>query len=437
MRFTDKSIQALRKKAERYEMVEDGGTGLSVRVSRKGVKTFNYLYRFGGKPRRMALGIYRDRALVTSGGAASHDARGLPYITLADARIKLAEARKKRDAGIDPGAEAVQGHMAERMAETVDELIDNFLEKYVRLNKRPSSAHEDERMLNKDLRPAWGGRKASSITRADVIKLLDAVVARGPVAANRLFAVTRTMFRWAMRQGTIPSSTAFEIDRPVGKEVSRDRKLDAAEIIEVWNAAGALQPPYRELVRFLLASGQRRGEVAGMSRRELDLEAKIWTVPRNRSKSGLAHEVPLPPLTMEILEPLLAAAAEKNRQFLFASGRRGDRPIVEFKQAKRRLDAEILKTRREKPADAVPMPGWVLHDLRRTMRTGLSKLRVDSEIAERTIAHIPAGVRKVYDVHQYRDEKREAMTAWAEHLEKLIAADAAGDRVVRLRSGAA
>src|SRR6185436_17997384 len=140
----------------------------------------------------------------------------------------------------------------------------------------------------------------------------------------------------------------------------------AAEIIEVWNAAGALQPPYRELVRFLLASGQRRGEVAGMSRRELDLEAKIWTVPRNRSKSGLAHEVPLPPLTMEILEPLLAAAAEKNRQFLFASGRRGDRPIVEFKQAKRRLDAEILKTRREKPADAVPMPGWVLHDLRRT-----------------------------------------------------------------------
>src|SRR5687768_16386100 len=114
MRFTDKGIQALRKRQARYEMVEDGGTGLAVRVSTKGIKTFSYLYRFGGKARRMTLGIYRDPALDVSPHAAKHDQRGLPYLTLADARVMLAEAKRRRDGGLDPGAEAVQDHKTER-----------------------------------------------------------------------------------------------------------------------------------------------------------------------------------------------------------------------------------------------------------------------------------------------------------------------------------
>jgi len=435
MRFTDKGIQALKRRKARYEVVEDGGTGLAVRVSIKGAKTFSYLYRFGGKPRRMTLGVYRDRGLDGSGSAAAHDQRGLPYLTLADARVRLAEAKRKRDGGIDPGAEAVKGHKAERKAQTVSDLIDGYIEKYAKRHKRASSAAEDERMLNKDVRPSWGDHKASSITRADVLELLDEVVARGsPIAANRLLAVTRKMFRWAVRQGIVPTSPAFEIDRPGGKEAARDRVLMLNEIAEVWQAAGELNRPYSQLVRLLLVTGQRRGEVAGMSRRELELDAKLWTIPRTRTKNGLDHEVPLAPLALDVLNPLLGVG---DSQFLFTSGRRGDQPIREFKNAKRRLDTLILDARRQRagdPAQAVPMPHWTLHDLRRTMRTGLSKLRLDPEISERVINHVPAGVRRTYDVHAYRDEKREVLNAWAEHLQHLIDT-AAANNIVRLRTG--
>jgi hypothetical protein len=168
MRFTDKGIQALKKRSERYEVVEDGGTGLAVRVSTKGIKTFSYLYRFGGKPRRMTLGVYRDAALDASRQAVKHDERGLSFVTLADARVGLAEARKKRDGGVDPGAEAVQDHKTERKAQTIGDLIDAYIEKYAKLRKRASSVAEDARMLNKDVRPVWGERKASSITKAHV-----------------------------------------------------------------------------------------------------------------------------------------------------------------------------------------------------------------------------------------------------------------------------
>jgi hypothetical protein len=219
MRFTDAALRGLKPRSQRYEIVEGGATGLAVRVSIRGIKTFQYLYRFGGKARRLTLCIYGEGAMVGE-SAADHDMRGLPYLTLADARVRLAEARKLRDGGVDPASVAVQQHRNERKAQTVGELIDAYIEKWAKLHKKPSSAAEDERMLNKDARPAWGDRKASSITRQEVIGLLDDVVGRGsPVAANRLLAVIGKMFRWAVRQGIITSSPAHEIDKPGGKVV--------------------------------------------------------------------------------------------------------------------------------------------------------------------------------------------------------------------------
>lgn len=456
MRFTDKGIQALKARGNRYEVVEDGATGLAVRVSPRGIKTFSFLYRHGGKPRRLTLGVYRDPAIELLGRSSDRDSRTLPYLSLADARIKLAEARKLRDGGIDPGGLTKRQRQDERKAQTVAELIDAYVEKWAKANKKASSAAEDERMLNKDVRPAWGNRKAVNVTRQDVIALLDDIVARGsPIIANRVLAVVRKMFRWAVRQGIIPISPAYEIDRPGGREVSRERVLTDEEIVEVWQATEQLGPLYGPLFRLLLVTGQRRGEVAGMRRREIDETAKLWTIPRSRTKNGLAHEVPLSPLALEVLraaappEPADAAdvgaparpgprrrpgatktkGKQAERDCVFASGRKGDVPVCEFKGAKRRLDKLILEARRRAleeagldPAEAEPMPHWTLHDLRRTMRTNLSRLRLDSEISERVINHVPQGVRRTYDVHQYRDEKRGVLNAWATRLKRILAA---------------
>ena len=150
MKFTDRSIATFKPKAERYEVWEDGRTGLGVRVSPKGRKSWVYLYRFGGKVRRMGFGVY-------------------PTVSLASARVAHAAAKEMLTKGTDPGAQQVERKRAERSAETVNDIAEEYLEKWARPRKQ--SAGEDERILRKDVLPAWGTRKANDIRRRDVIRL--------------------------------------------------------------------------------------------------------------------------------------------------------------------------------------------------------------------------------------------------------------------------
>lgn len=445
MRFTDKGIRSLKARKKRYEVVEDGATGLAVRVSSRGTRTFSYLYRYGGKPKRLSLGIYRDASLEPLGLPSDRDQRGLPYLTLADARVALAAAKRLRDGGIDPSAKALAERQQERKAETVGELIDGFLARYVGPNKKASSAAEDKRQLEADVRPAWGSKKVTAIRRADVTKLLNAVVERGsPKAANRLLAVVRKMLKWAVGQGIIETSPASDFELPGGKESTRDRVLAPSELIEIWEASLQLGAPYGQLVRLLMITGQRRGEVAGLRNTEMEMAAKLWTVPAVRMKNSLPHEVPLTSLALDEIKTLLKMLPEE-MDCLLRSGRRGDQPIREFKGAKKQLDALILQARREwlkkagrDPEKASPMPKWVLHDLRRTMRTSLAAMRQDPEICERVLAHVPAGVRRNYDKHAYRDEKREVLQVWASRLKRIIKAKApASGNVIRLKAASA
>ncbi len=206
MKLTDRTIKALKPKTERYEAWESGRTGLGVRVSPAGRKSWIYMYRFDGKPRRMTLGTY-------------------PAIGLANARVKHAQAKETLEKGSDPGALHVEKRRAERKAETVQNLVDEYLEKYARPRKR--SAGEDERILLKDVLPAWGKRKAKDIRRRDVILLLDGIVERGaPVAANRTLGVIRRMFNFAVARDLLDATPVAMVKAPA-KETRRDRVLSA------------------------------------------------------------------------------------------------------------------------------------------------------------------------------------------------------------------
>jgi len=185
MAFTDAKVRAIKPGNVRSVVWEDGSTGLGVRISPQGRKTWIYMYRFSGKPRMMTLGVY-------------------PALSLVDARLKQAEARSTLEKGYDPGAEIVVANRANREALTVSNLVEEYLEKWARPRKR--TAKEDERMLRKDVIPAWGNRKAKDITRRDILTLLDSLLDRGATTtANRTLAVIRKMFKFAVGRDILVS----------------------------------------------------------------------------------------------------------------------------------------------------------------------------------------------------------------------------------------
>jgi len=167
----------LKAKDTRYEVREKNGDGFAIRVSTLDEKSWIFFYTFEDRKRRMTFGNY-------------------PEMSLADAKKKHRKAMTVLENGKDPGHEKIQNEFEARNAATVEALITEYLETHAKPNKR--SWKEDERILNKDVKPSWGKRKAADITRRDLIQLLDKIKERGaPIVANRALACVRRMFNFA------------------------------------------------------------------------------------------------------------------------------------------------------------------------------------------------------------------------------------------------
>jgi integrase len=408
-RFTDRSIAALRPKAERYEVWEGGGFGL--RVSPRGAKAWIWVYHFAGRPRRMTFGAY-------------------PALGLADARIKLADARKLLQRGIDPGDREVQARKAERAAETLAELAEAYLDKWARPRKR--SAAEDERILRKDVIPFWGRRKANDIARKDVIALLDRIMDRGsPVAANRTLAVVRRMFGWALSRDIVGTSPCAAVRAPAN-ERRRDRVLSADEITTLWcaldNPELAISPGIRLAMKLQLATAQRKGEVIGAEWSEFDLHGRVWTIPAAKAKNGMPHRVPLSPLALDLLDQIAVWQAVKHNspRWLFPSPKIAGKPITGPAIDHAMRDNRVkLGT-----GDATP------HDLRRTAASHMTSIGISRLVVSKILNHAEPGVTAVYDRHSYDREKREALDAWGAKLQEIIGAKLESNKVVSLRATA-
>jgi integrase len=393
MRFTDRSIAALGPKAKIYEVWEDGRTGLGVRMSPRGRKSWNYMYRFAGKARRMTLGTY-------------------PAVSLANARVKHANAKELLAKGTDPGAVHVEKRRTERQAETVQNLVDEYLEKWARPRKR--SANEDERILNKDVIPVWGKRKAKSITRRDVILLLDGIVERGsPIQANRTLAAVRKMFNFAISRDIVDATPVAMVKAPA-REHQRDRVLSADEIRTFWKGLdqAPMSPALKLVLKLELVTAQRKGELIGAALSEFDFEEKVWTIPAERAKNGIAHRVPLSASALDLLEEAKSLAGESD--WLFPSPR-DDEPIKP--RAVNVALRRALKPGQEGEASAIGLDDVTPHDLRRTAASGMASLGIARLVIAKVLNHVENSVTAIYDRHSYDAEKRHALEVWAAHLE--------------------
>lgn len=402
-KLTDVRVQSLKPKKDRYEVWDPAAPGFGVRVTPKGAKSFVYVYRFDSTPRRMTLGRY-------------------PKLTLAQARIKYAAAKAALDEnGVDPGKLVVDGRAAPRLAPTVSQLVDEYIEKWAQPRKR--SWKEDRRLLNHDVIPAIGRKKAEIVTRRDIRLLLDSIIERGaPVTANRVLAVVRKMFRFAISRDIVQSNPCEAIEAPA-RESSRERVLSESEIKTLWQELERdtvhMSESVRMVFRFMLATGQRKGEVVGAEWDEFDLASGWWTIPAEKAKNGLPHRVPLSPLALRLLKEIQKSTGDAD--YLFPSSQ-GSKPI--------RDDAISKAVRRNE--SALNIAHFTPHDLRRTVASQMASAGISRLVISKILNHVDSGVTAVYDRHSYDKEKRQALNAWARQLE-FVTSGKTASKVVNMK----
>ena len=404
-KLTDRVVKLLRPSSERFEVWDSSAPGFGVRVSPAGRKSFIYLYRFEGRPRRMTLGVY-------------------PRMSLATARTRQAEARELLDEkGRDPGAELVKGKRAHREAPNVNDLADEYMEKWAKPRKR--SWKEDERLLKLNVLPFIGRKKVADVKRRDIILILDTVMDRGaPIAANRTLAVTRKMFRFGLTRDLVPHNPCEAVQAPA-KENQRDRVLNIEEIKQLWKALEngnlVMTPAVRLCLNLMLVTAQRRHEVVTARWQDIDLTSTWWTIPAEIAKNNLPHRVPLSPLACRLLK---TAKKDSHEDAVYvypnptgAASIRGET----VSKAVRRNEA------------AFGLEHWTPHDLRRTAASQMASMGTARLTIGKILNHVEPGVTAVYDRHSYDQEKRKALNAWGRKLESIITGKKA--KVIELKTG--
>ena len=407
--LTARAVEAARPQATRQEIPDGALPGLYLVVQPSGARSWAVRYRHAGKPRKATLGAF-------------------PALTLADARDAARAALRAAAEGADPAGEKVAKRKAERETpadpdrDLVRGVVADFLARHVSQNR---SAAETRRIFTKEVLPIWGARRLDTITRRDVIELLDGIADRGsPIMANRTLAAVRKLFNWSVSRDVLQTSPASGV-KPPAAERSRERILTDGELRLFWTATAKMGPPFGPMFRVLLLTAQRRDEVGEL--REAEISGDLWTIPAARAKNGRPHQVPLsaPALAALELHPRVASA----EGWIFTTN--GETPPSGYSRAKTRLDALMLTEAKRlaegqgADPEAVQIPHWTLHDLRRTAASGMARCGVNMPVIERVLNHVSGsfgGVAGVYNRHGYEAEVRRALEAWGAFVLTLVEA---------------
>ena len=392
IKFTQAAVDRLNPPAEGRVDIWDTqlpGFGLRVSAPRPGQparKSWQTMYRVRGRLIRETLGTLAVIPRVD-------DARAL-------ARASMTKAGR----GIDPVAER---KAAER--DTLSAVLDRYLAKK---KGRANYLAETRRTFDSDVRPALGEKAIGEVTRRDVRELLDAIVARGsPSHANHVLSYLRAALNWAVNEEIIPTNPAEGIKKP-GAIVERDRALTDEEIGVLWPACDRLAYPFGPFLQLLLLTGQRRGELAGATWPEFDLEKALWTLPGERTKNGESHLVHLAPQAIEIL----AALSNHDRYGLLFTTT-GNSTVSGWSVARVRLVKAMTDIAGKVPAD------FTIHDLRRTAASGMARIRIAPHVVDKILNHSTgkiSGVARIYNRYEYLAERKLALDAWARHVEGLV-----------------
>jgi integrase len=361
---------------------DSGLPGFGVKVTPKGRKVFLVMYRLAGagsRLRKYTIGPYGR-------------------VTLPMAKAQAQKIFAARLDGRDPAEEKRQSRRR-LVVDRIDDLVETFIREHVAkigTNRRITN------LLRRDVIAHWGTKSIHEIKKRDVSDLISLIAQRNAHASHRLLKTLKTFFRWCVGRAVIDFSPAEGISSSY-REVSRDRVLTDQELAAVIRAARRMPLPYGRIVEFLALTGQRREEVAQLKWEELDEKTRTWTVPGSRTKNKKIHIVHLSEPAWKVVE----ACSGEPYVFGTATGKRFQR----FGKGKRAIDK------------LCEVAAWRLHDLRRTIVSGMARLGIPPHVADKILNHQAgtiSGVAAVYQRHDFLAERKEALDRWGIHVEQIV-----------------
>lgn len=418
--LTTRAIEAMKPGSK--ELADSGeNRGLRVSCGAKGIKTFIYRYRspLTNKLVQISIGHY-------------------PTVSLAEARLKCAELKLMRANGRCPASDQRERKAEEQKVQqdlqnqtsafTVKDVVELYLTQHIEDRKvngkiiagvrKPKGQSETRRTLYGDAVRVLGDMPAVAVTRKDITNMVMAIIERGAkVQAGNVLRELSAAYEYAIGLEKLPDTFAnpallakaglrqakVKLTSERGKRVLSEVEL--RKLLQ-WLPASAYSTTQKNVLRFTLWTGCRTGEVCAAAWKDIDLDKKTWHL--RDTKTGVERHVQLSTQAVEFLKMLKLTTGE----YLFPS-LKGKKPLQQkqlTEQAWRlRTDGRML--------DIEP---WTPHDLRRTVRTGLSRLGCPNEVAEAILGHSRSGIEGTYDLHKYEKECAHWLQVWADHLNALV-----------------
>lgn len=410
-KLTEAAVERMRGDPKRRIEVPDAMMpGLYLIIQPSGKKSWAVRFRWHGKPSKFTIGPY-------------------PAFGLGDARETARKVLNAVQRGEDPRA---LKRAAE--ADTCEAVIDEWIKRDQEGNR---SVADVRRLMEREVIPIWRGRPISSITRRDALELIDGIADRGAMTyARRVHAHLHRLFRWSVGRGVLDTNPMSDLPKP-GHENPRDRVLTDDELVRVWRAAEGLGYPFGPAFQLLILTGARREEIVSLRWSEVVSADGVIRLEGARTKNGKTHTIALSDPAQAILNDLpRVIVGEKESDLVFTTT--GVSAASGISRAKKRLDqaaASIDADGKELDQPEVIL-NWRLHDLRRTVATGLQRLSCRLEVIEAVLGHLSgsrAGIVGIYQRHSYDSEKQQALNAWGSHVIGLVVGKPA-DNIVTLRA---
>jgi integrase len=422
--LTVPAIEKYRPQDERRE-IPDTTPGLRLVVYPSGLKSFALRFRRpDGRSAKLTLGTFAKDETSDA------PVLGAP-LTLTQARELANHLHRQRKLGKD----IIEEHKSQKSrmrSEVIDRSENTFakaaLEFMSAYKTRHSTRHRRWRdlggllglrwpksvtdptavppeIVKGGLADIWADKVLATIDGHDVHTVIKEAQKFGSAGrARHMHSALSTFFAWLVRDRRITTNPCVGVYHPSAGQ-ARERVLTDAEIVKLWHAADSIPPQFGAALKVLLLTGQRRGEVSGMRRDELS-EDGTWLIPGTRTKNHKKHVVPLSPLVREII----AGVPKIQGPYVFSFNGRNE--IIGWSKAKQELDAALPD-----------VPEWVIHDLRRTAASGMSRLGVRAEVIERALNHVTGSFRGVAGIYQrdpLSEEVQTALARWATHIDGLV-----------------